>query len=1175
MAATMRKVRVMCAVVGVLLPASQSAWAVERVTKAEAEYCYQCGCKDIPYTNSFENPGDLHFASPASNVDDPVYPSTLKSEEITGDEDIKLSITGDALDRINCKMPGRLSRLTGFYLTENGKYVKIYATYKTDQMDAGDDPIVLPAIQRIGTGDVWRQFQYFFDFTKFDVDEADEKLTMLEIHVVPPHAGSIPVYMDEFEICTYRDGTLPERAPMFERIVVTGAGNTLKALDGSANHHSVSIPEAVNEVDLEMWFPAALDGQTLVTVTVNGDEQTVGDPVDASQPVVTTGIAVGEMVPTHVYVTVSLDDDDCDFRTYKIKLDHIYPLVLTSLIVEPEAGNPTFLTGEFQPRTLNQTVLVDVGTPEVTFTPYASLPGATITINGAPVNDGGTSDNITVDPQDPVDIVLNDEDGRTTTYHITLTNLWVSFDAATPVSGPESETNPAIAVTLSQAPADVVSVEYYINQANTSATAPDDYTLGDDPGTLTFGAGEQTKVIPDFSVVDDDDAEDPETVEFALRSPEGAVVRGRGTHSYTIADPIIAFEFASSGGPESKTDPLIAVTISRPHEFDVTVDYTVTGGTATPLDDYTVDPDPGTLTFPAGETETQYIDFIVEDDSDFNEGDETIEITLSTPPTGGAEIGEPSVHVYTIEDDDPGVIFVDQNAVGSGDDGSSWADAYLNLQNALDDADAATRQIWVADGTYEPSVRHPTDQTDDSYKTFLLEEGRHIVGGFTGYGEGEELSVEDRVFEEDSYPGFPIPAHRTVLSGDIGSTPGDFDDGDVYSVVTAEGDAYIDGFEITGGYSSGGSADYWERESCGGALFAYGHSVCISNCLFSRNVAYYGGAVMCNGSNDFPAGFNDCVFNSPQLSEHSECAVLNVEGRIMVQSCLFDGEGQQLNIAPHDAEVLDCVFKNNLSRPALSISMQPGLGLRVLRCVFLDNGSAISNPASNLDVVSCTFIRNEPDGAIHNDGLAVGDLLEDVSIDNCVFADNVATGGIRGRPPSGGAIANELAKASVTNCTFHNNTAGHGRGGAVWSYFTEGALEPGETGLTVRNCLLWENTASMDQSDDTYEDQIWLEPAGAGDVKYSCVQSDTYPSDPLGGDPTNLNKGYPVSPFSPFETDTWFLRSGSTCIDAGDNTSVDSDVDRAGHSRKVDDPEVDDTGNGVPPIVDIGCYEKQ
>ena len=52
------------------------------------------------------------------------------------------------------------------------------------------------------------------------------------------------------------------------------------------------------------------------------------------------------------------------------------------------------------------------------------------------------------------------------------------------------------------------------------------------------------------------------------------------------------------------------------------------------------------------------------------------------------------------------------------------------------------------------------------------------------------------------------------------------------------------------------------------------------------------------------------------------------------------------------------------------------------------------------------------------------------------------------------------------------------------------------------------------------------------------------------------------------------LQPSSPCIDAGDNSAPalpTTDID--GDDRKIDDPAVDDTGNGTAPIVDMGADE--
>ncbi|MBN2270046.1 MAG: hypothetical protein JXN61_05495, partial [Sedimentisphaerales bacterium] len=71
------------------------------------------------------------------------------------------------------------------------------------------------------------------------------------------------------------------------------------------------------------------------------------------------------------------------------------------------------------------------------------------------------------------------------------------------------------------------------------------------------------------------------------------------------------------------------------------------------------------------------------------------------------------------------VIYVDADTAGT-NDGSSWADAYKYLQDALTDANIAEKpvEIRVAQGTYRPDedTLHP-DGTGDREATFQLING--------------------------------------------------------------------------------------------------------------------------------------------------------------------------------------------------------------------------------------------------------------------------------------------------------------------------------------------------------------------------------------------------------------------------------------------------------------------
>ena len=90
----------------------------------------------------------------------------------------------------------------------------------------------------------------------------------------------------------------------------------------------------------------------------------------------------------------------------------------------------------------------------------------------------------------------------------------------------------------------------------------------------------------------------------------------------------ICFTVAFIDGLESVTSVTVPVSLSAASGLTITVDYAVTGGTATGGGvDYTLAS--GTLTFTGGTT-TQNIAITVVNDS-LDEANETIQITLSNP----------------------------------------------------------------------------------------------------------------------------------------------------------------------------------------------------------------------------------------------------------------------------------------------------------------------------------------------------------------------------------------------------------------------------------------------------------------------------------------------------------------------------------------------------------------
>jgi hypothetical protein len=105
----------------------------------------------------------------------------------------------------------------------------------------------------------------------------------------------------------------------------------------------------------------------------------------------------------------------------------------------------------------------------------------------------------------------------------------------------------------------------------------------------------------------------------------------------------------------------------------------------------------------------------------------------------------------------------------------------------------------------------------------------------------------------------------------------------------------------------------------------------------------------------------------------------------------------------------------------------------------------------------------------------------------------------------------------------------------------------------VTNSILW-----GDSPDEIYN------LSSSPTVTYSDIQGSYTGTGNIDADPLFVDVG----------NGDLHLQQGSPCIDAGDNSAAalpSTDID--GDNRKIDDPKVADTGNGTPPIVDMGADE--
>ncbi len=309
-------------------------------------------------------------------------------------------------------------------------------------------------------------------------------------------------------------------------------------------------------------------------------------------------------------------------------------------------------------------------------------------------------------------------------------------------------------------------------------------------------------------------------------------------------------------------------------------------------------------------------------------------------------------------------IFVDRDANGS-NDGSSWDNAYTDLQDAIQNAPLEA-EVWVAAGTYLPSP----DGNIDS--TFTLTQSIELYGGFSG--------IETDLSERD------IEGNLTTLSGDYNaddnlvvstdplslSFSNNADNAKrIITAVDATGSIIVDGFTISGANMA--------TSSGGGMIFTpdVELTVLVKNCTLKNNVASSGGgAIRVGASADEVLNFS--LENSSAINNRcgGKGGVVWASGNGTTNAdyinVLFhqNSSGNRAGAVNHDGDAHptfeNCIFSENRATNGGAIFEVINMGSTFRNCTFYKNTASTqasviwnyNNGGENVKMQNCIFHNN-------------------------------------------------------------------------------------------------------------------------------------------------------------------------------------------------------------------------
>ena len=403
------------------------------------------------------------------------------------------------------------------------------------------------------------------------------------------------------------------------------------------------------------------------------------------------------------------------------------------------------------------------------------------------------------------------------------------------------------------------------------------------------------------------------------------------------------------------------------------------------------------------------------------------------------------------------VLYVKKGGTG---DGSSWDNALGEVGDALNIAtgNSSITEIWVASGTYYPTVNPVSGSTDDRDKTFAFPArttdatGLKLYGGFTG----TETAISQRNWK----------TNKTILSGDLDQNDAVAGAGATLAINNHENNAY--------------------------------------HVFIGNDYAVIDGFLVVNGGN--PAGTTDAVTINGKATKraHGAGGVISAVAGMKISNTVFYGNNSYLGTGDATSrggglyaedvlsvDINNCVFEKNMSRGGAGIYTfnYASSGIRTIK---ITNSVFVSNKTGNQDGAAINF--NTGSGATINNKVV-----------NCTFYGNHSS------RYAGGLFFGKTQPADISNCIFWANTASSSTSVApnaniyrttdagqvvnVYNSLLQGALPAANTYNPYTACITsdpqFTNTSSITGTDGlwmTNDDGLNLKPisdaikAGHADV---------------------------------------------------------------------------------------------